>query len=234
MLPSMPPLPPVPGGIRCHLKWTVGADVDVLPGFFFSYSGTAPTAAQLNTLCEGVFGEVGSLLKAYWVDAYLLTEVIMEDISSDTGAGGTYSGSTAGTSGYGGLAAGSAFVLNFEIDRRYRGGKPKIFLPLGGFEVISSPQLWTGAFVTDIVTAWNDLITYIGANMWADGVFEGQINVSYYKGFLLVTNPITGRGKNVPTLRMVDMVPTPTIDAIASVSGNQRIGSQRRRNGKSA
>ncbi len=54
----------------------------------------------------------------------------------------------------------------------------------------------------------------------------GQVNVSYYEGFKVVTDPLTGRSRNVSQLRPEG----PAVDRITSFSINPKLGSQRRRN----
>jgi hypothetical protein len=51
------------------------------------------------------------------------------------------------------------------------------------------------------------------------------VNVSYYNGFTVVTNPTTGRARNVPTLRG-----TPVVDTVTGIVARVQVGSQRRRN----
>lgn len=53
-----------------------------------------------------------------------------------------------------------------------------------------------------------------------------QVNVSYYEGFEVVTDPVTGRSRNVPQLRPGG----PVVDKITGFSINPKLGSQRLRN----
>jgi len=68
-----------------------------------------------------------------------------------------------------------------------------------------------------------------------DGVLNGrpppvraasQVNVSYYEGFKVVTDPRTGRSRNVSLVRPEGTA----IDAITGFSSNPKLGSQRLRN----
>ncbi|MGO9750265.1 MAG: hypothetical protein ACLP8S_05560 [Solirubrobacteraceae bacterium] len=54
----------------------------------------------------------------------------------------------------------------------------------------------------------------------------GQVNVSYYEGFQVVTDPLTGRSRNVSQLRSEG----PVVDRITGFSINPKLGSQRGRN----
>jgi len=122
--------------------------------------------------------------------------------------------------------AGVAALINFRVARRYRGGKPRVYVPL---------------FVSDDLTprlTWSQPAFDAGTAGWAafmDGVLNGmppplrvagQVNDSYYEGFKVVTDPRTGRSRNVSLVRPDG----PAIDAITGFSINPKLGSQRRRN----
>jgi hypothetical protein len=59
------------------------------------------------------------------------------------------------------------------------------------------------------------------------GTQEGlvHVNVSYYEGFTVVIDPITGRARNVPKLRSSG----PLVDGVVGIVINPELGTQRRR-----
>jgi hypothetical protein len=116
-------------------------------------------------------------------------------------------------------------LVNFLITRRYRGGKPRWYLPWGGGGDLTSRQEWTAGFITNVTSAISAIRTgFIGASSGSTSV-SNQVNVSYYSGFTAVENPITHRWRNVPTLRA-----TPAVGVIESYSVAGLVSSQRRRN----
>jgi hypothetical protein len=209
-----------------QLKHTLGADLDLLSRFYLSYSGSAPTAAELNSFCTSLAAAWVSDFKPMCTASCILVEIIAEDLSSSSGASGTWSGSDAGDRGGTTPTASVSALMNFTIARRYRGGKPRVYLPFGNTGDIASPQSWGGSFVTAMNTAWASFITAAVAAVWTGGGTLAQVNVSYYEGFEPFKGP-SGRYRNIPTLRG-----TPVVDVVSSVVCNSKIASQRRRLGK--
>jgi hypothetical protein len=217
--------PFAPGVLNFKWKHTIGDDVDVLNGYYMQYTGTPPDNAQLITLAGVVATSWGTEFGPLTNTDCELTSVEVTDLSSSTAAQGTADVAVGGSRTGGLLPASCCFLVNFSLLRRYRGGKPKIFLPVGSDTDLASPQTWAGGFVTSVVAAWNAVIAATVSAPWTGGVIVGQCNVSYYSGTLPVPygNPL--RYRNVPQYRAV-----PLVNAIAGVSGNNIISSQRRRN----
>lgn len=158
-----------------------------------------------------------------------LTEVLAQDLSSDTGAVGTATVSLTGDRSGGPLPAEVVSLINFVVARRYRGGKPRIYLPYGTDSDILDPQHWEAAFVTALTTAWGSFITDSFAAVWTGGGPLEQVVVSYYLGS---TGDLTGtmpyiRGHTKPTLRAA-----PVNYPITGFSVNPVPASQRRREGR--
>jgi hypothetical protein len=92
---------------------------------------------------------------------------------------------------------------------------------------LDSPQLWDGGPVTDFQSAVDGFFTDVIAGGWGGAGTLTHLNVSYYAGFTVVVDPVTGRARNLPTPRV-----TPLKDAITANIVRSRIGSQRRRLGR--
>lgn len=220
----MPALPAVPGVIRFQLQHSLGADVNVLSRFYVSYTGSAPTSTGLNASCSGVVSSWSNNLKALFSSGQNLLGALATDLSSASGAVGSNFATTAGSRAGAQLPAGVACLLNLHVNRRYRGGKPRIYLPFGVDADLNSVQTWTGTFTAAVTAAWNAFIASVLTTNPVGTTYVQQVNVSYYAGFHTFTTP-SGRVRNIPTLRV-----TPVVDAIASVSTNGKFASQRRRN----
>lgn len=220
----MAPLPTVPNALRADFRWSTSGDTDLLTHVFFKYSGGAPNAtdcanfaSDLVTAMEAEFGQ--------WSAAVTLTECVVTDLSSHTGGQGSSSAAATGGITESPLSAGTCLLINFNIARRYRGGKPRVYLPWGASSTLTDRRDWSGTFLSDCDTSWTDFIA--GATGLTSGstTISGQINISYFSGFHVVTSPTTGRARNVPDRRT-----TPVVDDILGHSASARPGSQRRRN----
>lgn len=221
----MPALPAVPGVVKVTLPYTLTSDPDALSRIFIHYTGTAPTPSQLQTFCVNVANAQSAQFAALMTSLYKFGLVNAEDLSSASGAVATDTASHAGTRAGGVLAPGTALMTQFSIARRYRGGKPKIFQPFGVTSDIDVGSVWTSALVSSVGTAWAAFIASVVGAGWAAAGTLTHVNVSYYSGFTVVTNPTTHRARNVPTLRG-----SPVVDPITAYAVEVGLASQRRRN----
>lgn len=221
---TMPPLPSIPNVLRVDLIWATSGDTDLDSRQFFRYSGGPPSATDATSFAFSIYSAMAAE-NAQWGADVDLTNVIVTDLSAATGARGEESSSTAGGKTPGALSAATALLINYHISRRYRGGKPRNYLPWLVETDLSNRRSWNPAAVS---AAEGALSTYFAAVI---GLTSGSttitdhVNVSYYDGFTVVTSPTTGRSRNVPKLRT-----TPLIDTVTGFAGSLRPGSQRRRN----
>lgn len=219
----MPPLPAVVDLIRCDLKYTWANDVDVLNRFFFMYGNGPATVTELNTWSTTIRTAWGTNLKAFAQTAVSLVQVELTDLSSSTGARGQDNTAVAGTRNGAILPAQTAVCVRQAIARRYRGGKPRIYMPLFDSTDLNNGQTWKPASTASLLTSMAAFFTAIGASPAAPLTFTSFVNVSYYSGFHNVTYP-SGRVRSVPTLRG-----TPLTDQITGYSINPAPATQRRR-----
>ena len=224
----MPALPVVPATLKVTSVFTWGEDVDVISRMFITYAGSAPDAAELDTFCGAVatswagdvIGEFGTFVTLARVEAI--------DLSSDTSPSGEAVVGTAGTRVGTELDAAAAMVAGYEITRRYRGGHPRGYWPAGVEADLQDAQTWTSAFTTEFQGAFGTWISDITSSPWAGASGLTHTGVSYKKGFTVVISPTTGRARNIPTDRGAAV-----IDPIVAVIARTRVGSQRRRLGRS-
>lgn len=221
----MPPLPAAAKVVRVALVGERGGDSDVVTRHYIQYSGSAPTAAQLNTFCGAVATAWVADLAGLHHSTYTLTSVVAEDLTSSTGATGVANVSDQGTLTGSELPAATAMVIGYTITRRYRGGHPRGYWPMGQVSDVNTPQEWTTAFVAAVATGIASYFTAVEGAGWTGAGTLVNVNLSYYEGFTVVVNPITHRARNVPTLRGA-----PIQDVITGYNPRITIGSQRRRN----
>lgn len=219
---TAPPLPASPC-LKVRLDYEAPAGTLAGSRFYLSYSGASPTAGNCITLAGDVATAWSAHLARDVQEAISLTEVDVLDIASLTGASGQWTGNNAGTDSSSALPAQTATNVEYNIARRYRGGKPRMFLPPPGSASLSNPDKFTTTFVDQVNT---DMAAFMAAlealSIGAMGTLA-HVNLSYYKGFTNITNS-SGRERAVPTYR-----DTALLDTVSGYATKSVIGSQRRR-----
>jgi hypothetical protein len=145
------------------------------------------------------------------------------DIASDTGLSGVWTGSHPGTIGSEQLPAQCAANVEYDIARRYRGGKPRMFLPPPSLNETASPSKFTDSYLTGLGNQFPLFFAAISGVTVGATVVTAHVNVSYYQGFTNVTNS-SGRTRAAPKYRTAALV-----DVIEGYAPKALIGSQKRR-----
>jgi hypothetical protein len=210
--------------VRVALGFNLGDGTPALTRFFVRYSGTAPTNADLATFDAAIATAYGTNLKSLADTGQIMNEVSSQDLSTATAGVDDSTVSVAGTRGASFIGASSALVASYRIARRYRGGHPRGYWPFGIQTDLNDRNTWKSTFITAANTGLTAFFTAVNAAGWSGAGTLDHVNVSFYSGFTVVTNPITGRARNVPTLRG-----TPLIDAVTATFAQSSVGSQRRR-----
>jgi hypothetical protein len=225
----MPALPPVANTLKVSLVGTLGSDVDVVNIIHFTYSG-ATTTASLDTLATTVESAYNTHVLPIIHESYLLEECHIADLTSDISPVGesivTHGGAVSGAS----TPAEVAAVVRRHIPRRYRGGHPKVYVAGIPQADMATPQTWTSGFLSAMQAAWTAFEAECIASPPTPITDLTSAVVSYYQGFTVVTNPITGRARNVPKLRVAG----PVVFGVDEFNVNPKIASQRRRSLQSA
>lgn len=220
----MPSLPNVPQVLRHDMEFHVGTDLTNACRFFMSYSGQAPSSATLSTYTNALAAVMGTQFAPLMIAANTFNALVVTDLTSPSAATASHAVGTAGTRAGGELSAGTCALLNWSINRRYRGGKPRMYLPFGSATDLTNPQTWTGAFTSAVHAAITAVTNSAVANPPAGSSITNVVSVSYYSGFASYQNPVTKRWHNVNTPRT-----TPLQDVVTGSSVNAIPASQRRR-----
>jgi hypothetical protein len=211
----MPALPPYPNVLKVRTLWTVGADSDVGTTLHFKYTGTAPSDATCTTLATSIYTAADTNLAALVNTANTLDGVQVQDLSSATAGFGEHltvsDGSRAGEP----LPAQTCLLYSSAIARRYRGGKPRTYWCFGSASDVLNPSAWDSSFVSAAQGGLDAYIAAISALSSGGTILGEQVSISYYSGFTAVTNPITGRTRDVPTVRSVAIAPDPVLSNVA-------------------
>lgn len=219
---TVPPLPASPC-LRVKLDWTNTDSFLAGNRFYLSYAGAAPTPGNCTTLAGDVAAAVSAHLLSGIHEGWALTEVDVLDIASYDGFSGQWTGSESGAGSGVPLTANTAFNVEYDIARRYRGGKPRLFLPPPDESALQDAGHWTDDQVAATTASVLAFFTAIEAlAIGAIGALA-HVNLSYYKGFTNVTNS-SGRTRAAPSYRDAALV-----DAINGYAAKKVVGSQRRR-----
>jgi hypothetical protein len=222
----MPALPDVPQIARVDLRGSYSTDVDVLTRLYFKYSGAAPANSDAVTLASAI-ATAWESAKGIYPSEYFLSVITVTDLSTSSSAQGEWTGSVEGTNDAGLIAAGTAFLVNYQINRRYRGGKPRTYLPVGTTSDLSTARAWTSGFVTSVTDTWGAFITAILALPFGAASFSYQANVSYYGPPNYTKGVLPAPVKTYSTQRASALV-----DEIVGTTYSTIPSSQRRRNGQ--
>jgi hypothetical protein len=219
------PSPPTVQAVRVKLDYL--NDDGSLAGsrFYLTYSGSPPTPANCVTLANDVVTQwgahIGPILSLHWT----LNEVDVLDLGSTSGASGQ--SSTTSTAGATDPAPPSSVAVNveFNIARRYRGGKPRMYFPASNNANLANQRNWTSGFVS---TFNSDVAAFFSAlealSIGSMGTLQ-HVNISFYKGHNTSQPPWRGPGYKYPPLYRA----TALVDAVEGYATKSVIGSQRRR-----
>jgi len=217
--------PPLPASPCLKVMLDYGNEDNSLAGsrFYLSYAGAAPTSGNCITLAGDIAAAWGTHLAGMVDETYALVEVDVLDIASYSGNSGQWTGNTPGTYSGSSLSANAATNVEFGIARRYRGGKPRMFLPPPTVGALGSPARWSSTFLTGAATAVPAFFAEVVAlSVGAVGALA-HVNLSYYQGFTNITNS-SGRERAVPKYRA-----TALVDQVNGYATKGVVGSQKRR-----
>jgi hypothetical protein len=203
---------------------TIGSDTNV-SWHLFMQTGAPPTQAQADSAANAAHTAWVTNLAPLTSTNFSLTQVTVTDLSDPSGPVGINSTAAPGTrAGSAGLSAPVSMLVNMKIQRRYRGGKPRIYVPAGLSADMATPQTWGATFLTQFHDGWLAFSSAIGSSLsWASGGAQ-TVNVAYFKGHKWVGDDETGH-KKVP----LPYPGGPHVDPILAWAFNPLIGTQRRR-----
>lgn len=224
---AMPRLAFVPNVCKAQLQWQNDSGNTLYNNVFLKYSGGPPDASEALTLAEAVFTAAGNFAGDCHTTV-VLTGCRVTDLSSDETGDALHSGSTTGTLEGGDLPSSTSALLNFTIGRRYRGGKPRNYFPFGDDSKLADPRTWSGGFITSVTADWSTFIGAVLGTVAGSTTVTTHVNVSYYSGSTGSIVDGGNRGKTTPTRRT-----DPQVDDIIGFSMAPRLGTQRRRLGRS-
>lgn len=216
------PLPASPC-VRVRLVYQEGGGLQAGNRFYLSYSGSAPSGANCTTLAGDIASAWATDLAPLTSSGCYLSEVDVLDIATASGLSGQWTGTHSGTDSGTALPFQCATNVELNIARRYRGGKPRIYLLPGTESNIATQSTWGSTYISLVNTNVAAFFTAIEALSVGSMGTLAHVNLSYYKGFTNITNS-SGRERAVPTYRTAAQ-----LDTVTGYSCKAVIGSQRRR-----
>ena len=220
----MSALPPVAGALSIQLRWDIGGDEPATTKFFEGYSAGPPDAIDVAAFATTVRESVNTNLRSLFVSSVSLIETVVTDLSADDAARGIDTTAVVGDRTGSQLTAAVSALVNYIIDRRYRGGKPRSYFPFGADDDLATMKAWDSSLQTAVDTGVTNFMASLSGVTIGSAVTSGHINISYFSGSEVVISPTTGRARNVPKQRT-----TPRIDPVVALAMSLVPGSQRRR-----
>ena len=191
--------------------------------FFLSYAGSPPSGANCVTLATDVMTAWVAHLSPLIDTDYGLVEVDVLDIGTDSGLSGQWTGNETATRSGVSLPSQCAVNVEYNIERRYRGGKPRMFLPSAVQTDLQDADHWNVTFIDEANAGMAAFFAELEALSIGSLGTLAHVNLSYYKGFTNLTNS-SGRERAVPTYRDAAL-----LDTVVGYSCKALMGSQRRR-----
>lgn len=224
----MPALPSVPNALKAGFIFGQSAGEALgKVALHFAYTGGTPDVAAVAAIATAMQASLGTHVAPLTPSSIDWSATEVTDLSSPTGASsfdhdtahpGTRSGNTPPL---------SVCVLTlYDIARRYRGGHPRSYWPLGTEADFGTILNWSGSFITAVDAG---ISAHINACLAATGgttSLTNLINISYFHGSVPFTEP-SGRVRNIAQLRA-----TPVVDVISYKFARDFYASQRKRRGK--
>jgi hypothetical protein len=193
--------------------------------FYIAYASSIPSAGDLDTLASDIAAAANTNLIPLINPDWSLTEVDCYDLSSETGLSGYWTGSHTGTNTGSVLPAQVATNVEYNIARRYRGGKPRMYLPTAVYENLETPEKWMTDYQTAVNSGVTAFFTAIAAlSIGAMGALS-HVALSFYHGWDTSMPVVKKRGTFYPPLPRT----APLADAVTSYACKLEVSSQRRR-----
>lgn len=186
----MPPLPNVPNVMKFRTLGDSTAGINWNIVTHYTYSGSPPSVPALTAFATTANTAWTADLTPLQHDDLSLTGHAIVDLSSETGAEATVEAAVPGTLTGAPLPAGAAMLVSYSINRRYRGGHPRQYLPVGDSTSTLNTSQWVSTFATSVFNAFRNYGNAIIGQVYGSTTITGRVAVSYYSGHVLRATPV--------------------------------------------
>ena len=218
----MPPLPTVSGVAKIRYHHTFGTDANVVNGNFCRFTGAADETS-LNNWALAITNSWNTHLAPLLSNQIILNSVEIEDLGSASAATGSDVANHPGAVTTLAVPANVAMIISYQINRRYRGGKPRQYiagLPNAGLE---DEDHWLGSTINSWEAAYTlhqqTVAQFAGGNLTATAI----VNVGYVSGHTWQQDQ-HGNWHRLPVY-----LANPHVDLVNGYIAKPVVGTQRRR-----
>lgn len=222
----MPALPNVPNVLRFkHIMENNATGPIAHVRQYFLYAGGPPSNADCTTLANDAQTAFGAHLLGLMSVDWQYDGCEVTDLTSPTAGFGASTGAIqVGTAGGNALPADTCSLVNHTVHRRYRGGHPREYWPLGVESHLADITSWSTTYQTAFATDYAAFVAAILAATAGTTTLSQAVNASLYEGFTVHTGT-TGRARNVATPRstaLVDPILTSHLNPVLAVQRRRR------------
>jgi hypothetical protein len=215
----------VPNTIELGLHWAIDEYPNATTKLHFSIAAASATPADLQTLVNGVGAALNGNVSAAIGTHVKLVTVTATELGSGQQNTASAQPNMVGTRAGAWLPANACVLALYKIGVRYRGGKPRSYLPFGTAPDLADAQTLTSAAVTDLQQKWITGVTNIIGIAAGSAKPTGAVTVSYYGG----TPPALAQNKNGETTWHSQRRQNPVTYPVLNTTISTRLASQRRR-----
>jgi len=200
----------------------MGTDANVVNRNYCRFTGAADETS-LNNWALAVSNSWLTHIAPLLTTAITLNSVVIEDLGSASAATGSDIANHPGTAVPPSVPANVAMVISYQINRRYRGGKPRQYLagmPAGNLQ---DEDHWSATTVNNVEAAYTlhqtTVAQFTGGNLTATSI----VNVGYVSGHTWQQDQ-HGNWHRMPVY-----LANPHVDIVNGYIAKPVVGTQRRR-----
>jgi len=218
----MPPLPAVDNVFRLVTLCAGNDGRSAVNVMHFTYGGPSPASYDfIETCADNWWGQWVSNMIPKMPAQTSLVSVTAIDLQSDTAPAVTYDGGgtpVPGTSSHGMLPLSTAFLVSKFVERRWRGGHPRSYLPIGTTDDLNDDGDWKADSVTALLAAYTNSV-----QDFIDATVDGSNSVG-------LECCVTYKSKNLNPTPPYDVVPPyVTTIPVDGYSAGPKLATQRKR-----
>ena len=212
----------VPGVASITYHHTMGTDANVINRNYCKFNG-ASDETTLNNWALAVTNSWNTHLAPLLTNTITLNSVIIEDLGSASAATGSDVANHPGTLTNPAVPANCALVISYQINRRYRGGKPRQYIAGMPASNLQDEDHWLPAIVSQWEAAYTlhqqTVQQFASGNITATQI----VNVGYIQGHTWQQDQ-HGNWHRLPSY-----LANPHVDNVNGYIAKPVVGTQRRR-----
>jgi hypothetical protein len=174
------PNPPVPNALKFVVEGKATGGMLWTNIFHWAYTGAPPSEADCASLAQNFYTAFAVNMVPLMPVPTTIEKCECIDLSSSSAASGEYVISTPGTSSADKLPANVAVLVSKTIVRRYRGGRPRTYLYVGGDANLQDESHWNPTMVANTKTAYDTMVTSLIGIVVGGTTLQQEICIAYF------------------------------------------------------